>query len=266
MREPIQSMSNTAQIEEKYIREFRQQGVTVVPKALKEDVVLLLKSELETAIEEDFQMYPEAFDIGMVHNCMVRGSKMLTLLELPIMDHYLTELLSPTCVVYAYQSSSLTPNSGNYGSRVHVDSPRFIENYITNVGVIFPLNDFTEENGATYYLEKSHLMEEIPTEQEFYAGSKRLLAKAGDMIIFNARLVHAAGINHTKDVRHALTLNFCRAYMRQRFDFPRLMPKHMIDKLNATGRRFIGMDVRMPTSLQEFYLPEHKRLYKSGQG
>ena len=266
MIENIQTMHNATQLDNKYISEFRLKGVTVIPKALQQNVVELLKLELEAAIGEDNQIRPDVFDSGMIHNCMVRGPNMLKLLELPIMDHYLTELFSANCIVYAYQSSSLQPNSGNYGSRMHVDTPRFIENYITNVGVIFPLNDFTEKNGATYYLESSHLSENMPTEQEFHDNSQRLLASAGDMIIFNARLVHAAGINHTNEARHALTINFCRSYMRQRFDFPKLIPGEMIETLNATGKRFIGMDVRMPTSLEEFYLPEEQRLYKSGQG
>ena len=128
------------------------------------------------------------------------------------------------------------------------------------------MDDFTEENGATYYLPGSHKKEELPREEDFYANAKRALAKRGDMIILNARLVHAAGINKTNDTRHALTLNFCRSFMRQRFDYPRLLEKEVIQGLGNDGKRLIGMNVRMPTSLEEFYLPEEERLYKPNQG
>ena len=30
--------------------------------------------------------------------------------------------------------------------------------------------------------------------------------------------------------------------------------------------RLIGFDTRLPTSLEEFFLPEERRLYKPGQG
>jgi len=53
--------------------------------------------------------------------------------------------------------------------------------------------------------------------------------------------------------------------MRQRFDFPRLMTQEQIDSLGKDGQRLIGMNVRMPTSLEEFYLPEEERFYKPGQ-
>ena len=54
--------------------------------------------------------------------------------------------------------------------------------------------------------------------------------------------------------------------MRQRFDFPRLVPNEIIASLGDDGRRLIGMNVRMPTSLEEFYLPPEQRLYKPDQG
>ncbi|MCI0562573.1 MAG: phytanoyl-CoA dioxygenase family protein, partial [Nitrososphaera sp.] len=93
----------------------------------------------------------------------------------------------------------------------------------------------------------------------------RAICSSGDMILFNARLVHAAGVNKTSRTRHSLTLNFCRSYMRQRFDFPRLVPPSIVDNLGLDGRRLIGMNVRVPTSLEEFYLPEEQRLYKPNQ-
>jgi ectoine hydroxylase-related dioxygenase (phytanoyl-CoA dioxygenase family) len=54
--------------------------------------------------------------------------------------------------------------------------------------------------------------------------------------------------------------------MRQRFDYPRLVPPEAIAALGPVGRRFLGFDVRMPVSLEEYYVPPEHRLYKAGQG
>jgi ectoine hydroxylase-related dioxygenase (phytanoyl-CoA dioxygenase family) len=86
------------------------------------------------------------------------------------------------------------------------------------------------------------------------------------MVIFNARTWHLGGNNHTDHARHALTLNVCRSYMRQRFDYPRLVPPEIVAQLGEVGHRFLGFNVRMPISLAEYYLPEEQRLYKAGQG
>jgi ectoine hydroxylase-related dioxygenase (phytanoyl-CoA dioxygenase family) len=248
------------------LAQLDQDGLVVVPAVLDAAEVGTLRGELAAAIDEDLVRCPDVFDRGMVHNCMARGERMAALLDHPLLNAWLKALLGDSCILYAYQSSSVMPGAGNYGSRIHVDSPRFIPGYATNVGVIFPLDDFTEQNGATWYLRGSHLRAELPDETTFRAQASRALCAAGDMVVFNARLAHAAGENRSAHARHALTINACRSYMRQRFDFPRLLPQALIERLGTDGRRLIGMNVRMPTSLAEFYLPEDQRLYKPGQG
>ena len=245
---------------------LERDGITIIPAVLTAGQVRVLREELEVAVAEDAVHSPNVFDKGMVHNCMVRGAHMAALLDNQVMNAYLNEAFSNTCIIYAYQSSSLPPGQESYGSRIHVDSPRFIPEYATNMGVIFPLNDFTKENGGTFYLAGSHKTSALPDDATFYAHASRAVCSAGDMILFNGRLVHAAGFNTTDRARHSLTINVCRSYMRQRFDFPRLVPLATIKGLGEDGKRLIGMNVRMPTSLDEFYLPADQRLYKPNQG
>ena len=249
------------------LAELAEVGITIIPQVVEPTTVATLRGELMAAMEEDLRLRPNVFDAGMVHNCMVRGPAMAALLDHRLMNAYVQSILGETCILYAYQSSSLAPDRGtNYGRRIHRDSPRFIPGYPTNVGVIFALDDFTEENGATHYMPGSHKMEGLPTEDEFRHLERRALCRTGDMVIFHARLMHCSGTNHTNEHRHALTLNLCRSYMRQRFDFPRLVPPELISSLGPDGQRLIGMNVRVPTSLDEFYLPEEERLYKPNQG
>lgn len=246
-------------------QELASNGCVVIPGVLSPETVISLRRELEVAVNEDLSQYPDRFDAGMVHNCMFRGREMASLLNNKTLNQFLELALCKNCIVYAYQSSSLEPSSKNFGSRVHVDSPRFIEGYETNIGVIFPLDEFTEQNGATYYLEGSHRYEQLPSESEFYSRAKRILCSAGDMIVFSGRLAHAAGENQTTQTRHALTINLCRPYMRQRFNFPDMASEADLQYLDDNGRRMLGMNVRMPKSLEEFYLPPSQRPYQPGQ-
>lgn len=240
-------------------------GVVVIDDIVDTDTVSILRAELEAAIEEDSLVRDSVFDAGMVHNCMVRGEAMCSLIQNKKINDVIDALFTPYAIIYAYQSSSLYPGRGNYGSRIHVDCPRFIPNYITNLGAIIALDDFTHDNGGTYYLPGSHKSESLPDQSFFYENAKQLSCNKGALILFNGRLVHAAGVNRTDTARHALTINYCRPYMRQRFDFPRLISTEQLRQFNDIGKRRIGMDVRMPISLDEFYLPADKRLYKPGQ-
>jgi len=251
------------------MEKFFRDGFVIVPNVLPRDEALALRAPLQQAIDDDLKTWgsnPHYIDHWMVHNLMVRGRPFLHLLEHPVMHEYLSAALDEHCVIYAYTTSSMPPRGANYSRRVHVDSPRVIPGYVTNVGWLLALDDFTEENGATYCLPGSQERLDVPSETEFYGNAVRWLPRAGDAVMFNARLFHAGGENKTDRARHALTMNVCRSYMRQRFDYPRLVPQDLVDELGPVGRRFLGFNVRVPASLEEYYVPPEKRLYLGGQG
>jgi len=178
----------------------------------------------------------------------------------------LDEFISNTSILYAFTTSSMPAGGTNYSNRIHVDSPRVIPGYISQIGVIVALDDFTEENGATFMLPKSFERTTPPTEEEFYKGAERVCPRRGDLVVLQPRTWHLGGKNHTVNDRHAITLSACRSFMRQRFDYPRLINPALAETLTPTLRRLLGFNVRVPASLDEYYVPEEQRLYKAGQG
>ena len=248
--------------------QIRARGFAVVPGMLDRETVATMRRELLRAAEDDLAAwegrdYPDAW---MVHNLMVRHPVFAEFLENPVLHAYLSPLLGDTCIVYAYTSSSMPPSGANFSHRVHIDSPRLVPGYWTNVGVMVALDDYTADNGATRFLPSSFERADPPSIDEFLEGSEQVYPKAGEGVIFNARTWHMGGMNTTHVARHAITLNVCRSYMRQRFDYPRLVGEETLSHIGALGRRFLGFDVRMPATLAEYYLPESERLYKAGQG
>ena len=89
-------------------------------------------------------------------------------------------------------------------------------------------------------------------EEHFFKNASRLICEAGDLVVIDALLPHAAGVNKTERIRHALTMNLCRSYMRQRFDFCRMVDEEFLRSLGEDGKRLMGWNVRVPTSLDEF--------------
>lgn len=259
---------STVQADPTILATIQDRGFGVVPGLLDEDTVATMRKALERAALEDLAAwegrdYPDAW---MVHNLMVRHPVFAEFLENPVLHAYLSPLLGDTCIVYAYTSSSMPPSGSNFSHRVHVDSPRLVPGYWTNVGVMVALDDYTEENGATRFLPHSYDRWEPPSLDEFLAESEQTFPQAGEAVIFNARTWHMGGANRSDTARHAITLNVCRSYMRQRFDYPRLVGSETLDHVGEVGRRFLGFNVRMPATLDEYYLPEEERLYKAGQG
>ena len=200
-----------------------------------------------------------------IHDLLARDAVFGALLEDPRLQQLVEPHLGPHWIMYAFTTSSVPPRGENFGGRVHVDSPRLIPGYPTNIGVIWALDDFTHDNGGTEILPGSHHSPETPDDALFDANHVKLTCPAGSLILFHARAFHRAGANRTGAWRHSLTMNCCRPFMKQRMAWVRLIPADIAAALSPQARRIIGYDTRLPTSLDEFFVPEEQRLYKSNQ-
>ena len=112
----------------------------------------------------------------------------------------------------------------------------------------------------------SQTLENKPSDEEFANNAIEIHAKKGQGLIFNARLWHSGGQNKSQNPRNALTLNFCRSFMRQHFDFSRMIDEVTEISLNNQAMKLLGQRVRMPASLEEYYVSTEDRKYQPGQG
>ncbi len=243
-------------------------GYSVIPAMLEPSQRDRLKGELARALAE-YRPGPteqSRNDRYLMHDLLCRDAMFGRLLEDERLQELLAPLLGASWIMYAFTSSSLPPQGTNYGNRIHVDSPRWVPGYAFNVGVMWALDDFTGDNGATQVLPGSHHSPATPSAEFFDRHCVRLTCGAGSMIVFDGRLFHRAGENRTGTWRHALTMNACRSFMKQRFDWVRFIPGSIAEGLSPQARRIVGFDTRLPTSLEEFFAPEDRRLYKPGQG
>lgn len=262
----VQRMSAAALSEHAYNMATR--GYSVVPAMLEPSHRDGLKAALSRALAQ-YQPGPteqSSNDRYLMHDLLCRDPIFAHLLEDARLQELLAPLLGASWIMYAFTSSSLPPQGTNYGHRIHVDSPRWVPGYAFNVGVMWALDDFTDDNGATQVLPGSHHSPTTPSPELFDRHCVPLTCAAGSMILFDGRLFHRAGHNRTDAWRHALTMNACRSFMKQRFDWVRFVPAPIADALSPQARRIIGFDTRLPSSLEEFFLPEERRLYKPGQG
>ncbi|MCX6210267.1 MAG: phytanoyl-CoA dioxygenase family protein [Bacteroidetes bacterium] len=249
---------------EKFKQDIETQGYAIIENVLSPNFIAQAKIELELAIEKEVAYHKtnQFSDYGMVLLCSLYGGKFIELFDNEILTSAFNSILGDGSIVYAYTSSSMPPNKSNYSNRIHVDSPRLIPNYITNMGATILLDDFTEDNGATWFLPFSQTQIEKPTEDFFYKNGKRLIAKAGSVWFFNARLWHAGGNNITQNWRHALTINVCRSYMKQRIDIPRAMENIDIAAISQQAQQKLGFLAQVPANYDEYYVAPEKRKFK----
>lgn len=249
---------------EKFKNEIEENGYSIVRNALPPEFISRAKAALEVAIEKEVAYHGSTgySDYGMVLLCSLYDTVFTELFDLPLVTEPFEAVLGEGCIVYAYTSSSMPPQTSNYSRRIHTDSPRIIPNYITNMGATILLDDFTEENGATWFLPKSQTRPDQPSEDEFYKNGRRVIEKAGSIWFFNARVWHAGGNNLTKHWRHALTINMVRPWMKQRIDIPRAMSHLDTSRMSEKSKQKLGFLAQVPASYEEYYAPIEKRKFK----
>ncbi len=249
-------------------KSMASRGFSVLPGMLDAATCERLRAGLARAIAayQPGAAEQSRLDRYLIHDLLCQDRMFAELLEDTRLQQVLEPLLGASWIMYAFTSSSLPPHEGNYGSRIHVDCPRFVPGYAFNIGVLWALDEFTAANGATRLLPGSHLAEAAPQPRHFEEHCVEAICPRGSLIVFNGRTFHRAGVNASHQWRHALTMNACRSYMKQRMDWVRFIPPAISASLNTQARRIIGFDTRLPTSLAEFFVPEERRLYKPGQG
>ena len=247
-----------------FAQSIRDDGYCIVENVLTPEFTLQTKKELGIAIEKEMEYHgtSDYSDYGMVLLCSLYGGNFIKLFDNTRLTDRIEAVLGEGSIVYAYTSSSMPPGKTNYSRRIHVDSPRIIPGYVTNLGVTIALDDFTEDNGATFFLPKSHTLEEPPTEEYFYKHAKRFIAKAGSVWFFNARIWHAGGDNKTSQWRHGLTLNMCRPFMKQRIDIPRAMGNMDLSSVSEKALQKLGFLAQTPANYDEYYVAPEKRKYR----
>jgi ectoine hydroxylase-related dioxygenase (phytanoyl-CoA dioxygenase family) len=250
----------------KFVKEIRENGYCIVQSVISTEEVKNLKEAAQDAIAKEAAYHGTTNyrDYGVIQACPMYGGAFLTLLENKTFVEPFNDVMGEGCILYVYITSSMPPGSPNFSTRIHVDRPRVFVDYCECFAGLVLLDDFTEENGGTFYLPASHNQVEQPDEKYFYANAKRLVAPAGSVFYFNLRLWHAGGCNSTDKWRHAVALGMVRPYLKQRYDLPKMMAHYKVDtsKLSDYAKQKLGFFAIPPTTLDEFYGPIEKRTYK----
>jgi ectoine hydroxylase-related dioxygenase (phytanoyl-CoA dioxygenase family) len=242
-------------------------GCLVVTGVLSPDYIAHAKPALEAAIKKETEYHgtTDYKDYGMVLVCSLYGSTFYEPFDNDVLMAPFNAVLGDGCIVYAYTSSSMPPNKTNYSRRIHRDCPttRMAPGFPTNMGATITLDDFTLDNGASYFMPRSHTRVDTPSEDAFAKGAERFVAPAGSVMFFDALTFHAGGDNKTDRWRHALTINMGRSWMKQRIDIPRAMTSANIDvaSISKKAKQKLGFFTQVPASYDEYYAPPEKRKY-----
>jgi ectoine hydroxylase-related dioxygenase (phytanoyl-CoA dioxygenase family) len=197
-----------------------------------------------------------------VWNLLDKGEVFERMVQHPIVMRIVGAFLGEAFIMGSVAANRICP--GGPGQEPHIDYP-YWDLYKRNdfpmaMNSSFPLNaqatilldDFTSENGATAYLPGSQKVLTYPDDEAtFYANAARQTGRAGDCVVFNGMVWHAAMPNHSDHDRNGLLIEYLAKFVTPIEDQRGGVRQEVADRASPVLRRLMGFDYPYPQILDE---------------
>lgn len=212
-----------------------------------------------------------AGELGVLRLMMKCDSHFFKFLEIPELLTVIDNTVSATAIMHLQNGFILPPwpkekTPTTFQNSFHQDFPRVLNGYVASINVMFAIDDFSTETGATVVVPGTHQRTSTPAREYLEENAIAVECPAGSMVVFDSTLWHAAGANISGKDRLAINHQFTRSYIKQQIDYVRALGDKLVLGQKPRTQQLLGWYTRTVTSLDEYYRPEDQRLYRAGQG
>ena len=256
---------------QKHLEEIAILGYTLVEDVLSPAELDATRKHMDALQQAEVDHYGrekliELRELGTLRFMMARDRYFLDLINLPAILKMMDALLGSACIVHLQNGIILLSSAQHQQASFHQDYRRWMNGFNLSYNAFFLIDDFTAENGGTYVVPATHILEEKPSDEYLASHAIQITGKAGTILVFNSRLWHRGGENLTDKPRRAINTQYTASYLRQQVDYAHCLPEEDYATLPERVQQLLGRFVRMPKSLDEFRVDPADRLYRSGQG
>lgn len=260
---------------EETIEAVRFVGCCVVTDVLAPELVhdvraALYRARDAVAAELGDDRLERAGEKGVVRLPMSFESTFFDLLGVPAILAVVDRLVSETAILHLQNGFVLPPAASAPGEvaqeRFHRDFPRHLGGYVASVNTLVAIDEFTARNGGTVVVPGTHQQPAPPPQEYLTRNAVPVTCPPGSMIVFDSTLWHAAGRNDSDRDRLGVNMQFTRSFFKQQIDYVRALGDNGILSLPDRTQQLLGWYTRVVTSLDEYYQPPERRLYRAGQG
>jgi ectoine hydroxylase-related dioxygenase (phytanoyl-CoA dioxygenase family) len=224
-----------------------EQGYTIVPDAIEEDLLDGLDAEL-SRLEVDLGIVPARNDFEgnqtvRIYNLLVHGK---VFERVPVHANVLPlveAVLDDGCLISSLSSIAIC--EGETPQPIHADDqlmPIPKPHPPTVCNSMWALTDFTEANGATRIIPGSHLADASPNYGQAYDSIPAEMPR-GSVLVWHGSLWHGGGANTTGQRRVGLAMNYCAGYIRQQENQQLGIPREVAAGFEERLQRLCGYSV-----------------------
>jgi ectoine hydroxylase-related dioxygenase (phytanoyl-CoA dioxygenase family) len=245
------------------LEEIARNGFTVLADAIPPDNLPPLRNALDRLLTVQTSRFggaerlAEIGDAGQARALLEEEPIFLELLCLPALDAIVETLLGPAALVMQQNGIAMPPMSAiHHQQSWHRDLPyqEWTATKPIALGSLSVLDDFTPESGGTRFLPGSHLHAHFPSADYVTRWAVQPSVAAGSVIVFDAMLFHAGGVNHGTGPRRAVNTLFGIPLLAQQVIFT---PKPGMD---TKLRRRLGLDYQPKSSVDAWRIARYARM------
>ena len=231
------------------IERFQIDGFVILEDALSRDEIAALTRALEP-YEHERPMGRNAFE-GLksqrVYSLAAKGDVFQQLIEHPRVMAIVDRVLMKNFLLSTAQSIRLHP--GEAAQAWHTDDAFYFmprpHPLTLAVSVIWALEDFTENNGATEVIPGSHRWgHEHPDDRDHDIVAA--VMRAGSAIVFDGALWHRGGANTSNGTRLAISPQYCQPWLRPQESQLLIVPPEAARACSDRMRAMLGYSIHPP--------------------
>jgi ectoine hydroxylase-related dioxygenase (phytanoyl-CoA dioxygenase family) len=231
----------------KSLESIERDGFAVVEDAIEPDLVAALREDL-LRLEKELGIVPAQNDFEgrqtwRIYNLLVHGSLYE---QIPVHGNVLPiveGVLDDGCLISSLSSISIGP--GETAQPIHADDqliPLDKPHRAIICNTMWALTDFSEANGATRLVPRSHKADRSPDFGGKYESIPAEM-KAGSVLVWDGSLWHGGGANRTDERRVGIAMNYCAGFMRQQENQQLGIPREIAARFSPRLRRLVGYGV-----------------------
>jgi len=229
------------------LEQVNRDGYVILPDQISQDVVQRIREESAPFLTHDGRTEFEGHKTRRIYSVIEKTLACNPIVEHPVVMALLDQILMPNYLLSQLQVINVMP--GEIRQPLHHDDgfyplPRPRKPF--GAALIWALDDFTYENGATLVYPGSHLWGDVPPGEIDVSKMVPAVMPSGSAVFFLGTTWHCAGTNITDKPRLAATTQYCEPWARQQENYSLAISRERAKLCSQTVQKLLGYSMQFP--------------------
>lgn len=229
------------------LKKVHDDGYVIINNLLNIDQVEKIRQESSPFLAFDGRTEFEGFKTRRIYSVIEKTFSCNPLVEHPLVLALLDQIFQPNYLLSQLQVINVMP--GEVRQPLHHDDgfyPIARPRKPFGAALIWALDNFTYENGATLVYPKSHLWGDVPPSEIDVSNMVPAVMPSGSAVFFLGTTWHCAGANVTDKPRLAATTQYCEPWARQQENYSLAISRERAKQCSETVQKLLGYSMQFP--------------------